>query len=272
MIAFPNIDPVLHLGPLNIRWYAMMYILGFAVTYFVIEKRAKETKLPFAPTDSGDLIAGLIFGLLIGARLGFVLFYKPGYYLMDPFKIFALWEGGMSFHGGFIGVLLVALWFCRKRAIGFLDLCDMVSPAAPLGLALGRLGNFINGELWGKPSTVPWAMVFPNDPTHLPRHPSQLYELLTEGLLLAAVLWGIRNKRLPSGTMLGVFIAGYGCARIFCEFFREPDAELVFGLIPRGMFLSLPMVLGGAALIWWAKMRQPSSPISGEVPAIAEGA
>jgi phosphatidylglycerol:prolipoprotein diacylglycerol transferase len=261
VIPFPNPDPVLHLGPLNVRWYAMMYIIGFVVAYFVIEKRYKEMKLPLKPTDTGDLITGLIFGLLIGARLGFVLFYKPEYYLLHPDKVFAVWEGGMSFHGGFIGVLLVALWFCRRRNLRFTDICDMAAPAAPIGLALGRLGNFINGELWGRPTDLPWGMVFPADPTHLARHPSQLYELGLEGIVLAGVLWTIRTWKLPSGTLLGVFIAGYGVARSLCEFVREPDAPLVWDLVPRGMFLSIPMILAGLAIIWWARRRNYYPPV-----------
>jgi phosphatidylglycerol:prolipoprotein diacylglycerol transferase len=263
LIAFPNPDPVLHLGPLNIRWYAMMYIIAFAVAYFVIEKRYKEMKLPLKPTDTGDLVAGLIFGLLIGARLGFVVFYKPEYYLLHPDKVLALWEGGMSFHGGFIGVMLALAIFARRHRLNLLRVCDYMACAAPFGLVLVRLANFVNGELWGRPSTLPWAMIFPGAGDGLPRHPSQLYEALLEGVVSAIVLtilfWKTDARHRP-GLLFGVGLSLYGAARFLMEFFRQPDAgleNLPWGLT-MGQTLSLPMLLVGLVFALRAGRLPPS--------------
>jgi phosphatidylglycerol:prolipoprotein diacylglycerol transferase len=240
------------LGPMTFRWYGFMYILGFTFGYLILKKRMRETGVTLAGTLPGDLVVYMITGVLVGARLGYVLFYKPVDYFLNPGSAMQFWAGGMSFHGGLIGALIAGFVFCKQNKIDFYRLADTLIPAVPIGLGLGRLGNFINGELWGRASDVPWAMVFPSDPAGLPRHPSQLYELGLEGVVLALVLWGLRHRGLPSGALFWIFVTGYGVCRLVAEQFREPDAHLSY-LIPHvsaGMVITAPMLLLGGFMLW----------------------
>jgi phosphatidylglycerol---prolipoprotein diacylglyceryl transferase len=258
MLVHPQFDPVaFHIGPLAVRWYGLMYLVGFVLFVVLGKHRARQNLLTgWHPRDVDDMLFFGVFGVILGGRLGYVLFYKLGYYAQHPLEIFALWQGGMSFHGGLIGVLLALALFAHRRHKRWLDVTDFVAPLIPLGLAAGRLGNFINGELWGRPTNVPWAMVFPQVDT-LPRHPSQLYELGLEGLALFAILWIYARRRRPVGALSGLFLIGYGAARFFVEFFREPDAFLgVLALgLSMGQWLSLPMIAAGIALMAWAYWR-----------------
>ncbi|HUH94096.1 MAG TPA: prolipoprotein diacylglyceryl transferase [Casimicrobiaceae bacterium] len=258
MLVHPQFDPVaFHIGPLAVRWYGLMYLVGFVLFVVLGKYRARQNLLTgWHPRDVDDMLFFGVFGVILGGRLGYVLFYKPGYYALHPLETLALWQGGMSFHGGLIGVLLALALFAQRRHKRWLDVTDFVAPLVPLGLAAGRLGNFINGELWGRPTNVPWAMVFPQVDT-LPRHPSQLYELGLEGLVLFAILWVYAHRRRPVGAVSGLFLIGYGAARFFVEFFREPDAFLgVLALgLSMGQWLSLPMIAAGIALMVWAYWR-----------------
>jgi phosphatidylglycerol:prolipoprotein diacylglycerol transferase len=258
MLVHPQFDPVaFHIGPLAVRWYGLMYLVGFVLFVILGKQRARQNLLTgWHPRDVDDMLFFGVFGVILGGRLGYVLFYKLGYYVAHPLEIFALWQGGMSFHGGLIGVLLALALFAHRRHKRWLEVTDFVAPLIPLGLAAGRLGNFINGELWGRPTNVPWAMVFPQVDT-LPRHPSQLYELGLEGLALFAVLWIYARRRRPVGAVSGLFLIGYGAARFCVEFFREPDAFLgVLALgLSMGQWLSLPMMAAGIALMAWAYWR-----------------
>jgi phosphatidylglycerol---prolipoprotein diacylglyceryl transferase len=248
VIPFHNINSTLvQIGPVKIHWYGVMYILAFTLGGYLLQFRAKETHLDLSKETLSDFVFYLFLGVLLGGRLGYILFYDPIRYFSHFDQIIRVWEGGMSFHGGFIGTLVAGLIFCYKNKLDFYKLADTVLPAIPLGLGLGRLGNFINGELYGRAADVPWSMIFPMDPYHIPRHPSQLYELGLEGILLFSMVWMLRKRALPSGAMFWLFIAGYGLCRIFGEFFREPDAQLSF-LFPNttaGMILSMPMFLIG---------------------------
>jgi phosphatidylglycerol:prolipoprotein diacylglycerol transferase len=251
-MPFPQIDPVfLRLGPLEFRWYGLMYIVGFLAAYFIIQSAARRRELPLAKDDVADLVFAVAMGIILGGRLGYVLFYNFGFYLAHPLKIFAVWEGGMSFHGGLLGALAAGYWFVRKRKLSFAAMLDCGFQAAPVGLGLGRLGNFINGELYGRPTDLPWGVVFPGG-GQLPRHPSQLYEAVLEGVVLFVVLRLVARRRLPDGTVFWTFVALYGLFRSFVEFFREPDQHLGFfaGWVTMGQLLSLPMLLvgGGMAL------------------------
>jgi phosphatidylglycerol:prolipoprotein diacylglycerol transferase len=258
MLVHPQFDPIaFKLGPLAVRWYGLMYLVAFVAFMLLGKLRARQNLLTgWHPRDVDDMLFYGVFGVILGGRLGYVLFYKPLHYLQHPLEILSVWEGGMSFHGGFLGVLF-ALWlFARQRGKRFLDVTDFVAPLVPLGLAAGRLGNFINGELWGRVTSVPWAMVFPAAGPE-PRHPSQLYQLGLEGLLLFVLLWMYTRRRRPTGAASGVFLIGYGTCRFVAEFAREPDAFL--GLLAfslsMGQWLSLPMVGGGVALLAWSYRR-----------------
>ncbi len=264
MLQFPQFDPVaLRLGPLAIHWYGLMYLLAFAFVYLLGRyriKRGQGGNLTYK--DLEDLIFYSVLGVVLGGRLGYVLFYKPGYYLSHPLEIAFLWEGGMSFHGGLIGVILVMLLFARKKGVSFFTISDFIAPLIPLGLGAGRLGNFINGELWGRPSDLPWAMVFPQSGSMLPRHPSQLYELGLEGLVLFALLWWFSSKPRPSGQVSAMFLMGYGAFRFLVEFTREPDnfLGLLAGGMSMGQWLSLPMFLGGLVLFVLTARRSSRQP------------
>jgi phosphatidylglycerol:prolipoprotein diacylglycerol transferase len=255
MLVHPQFDPVaFSIGPLSVRWYGLMYLVGFALFVVLGKLRAKRELLTgWHPRDIDDMLFYGVLGVIVGGRLGYVVFYKPLHYLANPHEILAVWMGGMSFHGGFLGVL-VALWlFARRRNKRTLDVLDFVAPLVPLGLAAGRLGNFINGELVGRVTDVPWGMVFPQHDA-LPRHPSQLYQFALEGVLLFAILWIYTRHRRPMGAASGLFLAGYGVFRFVAEYFREPDAflqALPLGLT-MGQWLSLPMMLAGVALMVWA--------------------
>lgn len=250
-LSFPEIDPVFfRLGPLQFRWYGLMYLLGLLAAYFLIKHRAAIRNIPLDKPQLSDLIVYAAFGVFLGGRLGYTLFYKTAYYLQNPLKILAVWEGGMSFHGGLLGVCL-ALWlFCRKKGFAAYTIADLAAQVAPIGLGLGRLGNFINGELYGRPTDVSWCMVFPRGGSAC-RHPSQLYEAALEGMVLFGMLWFLGRKTTPPGTVFWSFIAGYGLFRSFAELFREPDAHLGFILGPMtmGQLLSIPMILLGLTML-----------------------
>ncbi len=260
MLIHPQFDPVaIHLGPFAIRWYGLMYLVGFVAFLYLGRWRARKNVLNgWRPGDVDDLLFYGVLGVVLGGRLGQVIFYEPAYYFSHPLEIVAVWKGGMSFHGGLLGVLLaIALW-ARKQGRTFLEVTDFVVPLVPLGLAAGRIGNFINGELWGRPAPpdLPWAMVFPQV-DDLPRHPSQLYQALGEGLLLFVFLWWFTARPRPRGVASGAFLIGYGLLRFAAEYFREPDAG-IFGhsyVVSMGQWLSLPMVLAGLVLILWARRR-----------------
>lgn len=263
MLVHPQFDPVaIHLGPFGIHWYGLMYLLGFMTFIWLGRKRLRATHANLLPQGEGakfldDLLFYGVLGVIIGGRLGEVLFYNPDYYFSHPEKILAVWEGGMSFHGGFLGVLVAMAIFARSRHIGWLALMDFIAPLTPPGLAFGRIGNFINGELWGRPTEMPWGMVFPQV-DGLPRHPSQLYEFALEGVLLFALLWLYSRQPRPSGAVLGLAIAAYGCFRFLAEFTRTPD-DGIFGLmtlgVSMGQWLSLPMILAGVLLMMYAHRR-----------------
>ena len=268
MLIHPQFDPVaitfgpFHvagtmLGPFAIRWYGLMYLLAFIFVIVLGRRRASQNLLTgWHPRDIDDMLFYGVFGVILGGRLGYVLFYKPLYYLLHPLEIFQVWQGGMSFHGGFLGVL-VALWFyARKRGRPWLDVTDFVAPLVPLGLAAGRLGNFINGELVGRVTSGPWAMVFPQVDA-LPRHPSQLYELALEGLVLFVILWTYASRYRPMGAVSGLFLVGYGTLRFIGEFAREPDIFLGYlaGGFTMGQWLSMPMIAIGLIMMIWAYRR-----------------
>ena len=262
MLVHPQFDPVaVHLGPLAIRWYGLMYLVGFALVWLV-GRYAIKTR-PHAAWTAQDLDDALFYGILgtiLGGRLGYVLFYKFGEYLGEPWRIFFVWEGGMSFHGGFLGVIIALLWYARSRRQSWLAITDFIAPLVPLGLGAGRLGNFINAELWGRAASVPWATVFPAV-DRVPRHPSQLYEFALEGVVLFVVLWWYAAKPRPRGAVSAWFLIGYGAFRFAVEFTREPDSFL--GLLALGLsmgqWLSLPMIAAGVALLIWARFYGPTN-------------
>ena len=262
-LQFPNIDPVfLRLGPIQLRWYGLMYMISFIAGYFLLKRLAKRKKLGLSTDDLYDLLFFLILGVMVGGRLGYVLFYDLGSYLQRPIEILYIWQGGMSFHGGFAGVVLATLFLCWKRKWNFWEISDLVCAAAPIGLGLVRLGNFINGELYGRQTTVPWGMVFPAG-GDVVRHPSQLYEALLEGLVLFVIVQWLYRKDLYPGTVTWAFIGCYGLFRFLVEFVREPDAHILFDLGPltRGQLLTFPMLaVGLAMLIIFARRRLPEKP------------
>lgn len=253
-IPFPAFDPVLvAFGPFVIRWYALAYIAGLLLGWRLLKRIVQRPGWRLSQEQVDDLLFYATLGVIVGGRLGFVLFYHPGYYLFHPLQILAVWQGGMSFHGGLIGVIVACFVFARRHGLPVLEIGDAAAVVAPIGLFFGRLANFINAELWGRVTDVPWAVVFPGAGDE-PRHPSQLYEAFLEGIVLFAVLQLMaRGARDPAiaGRLGGVFLLGYGLARGFVEFFREPDAHLghLFGVITMGQLLSLPMALAGLALI-----------------------
>ena len=259
MIPYPQFDPIfLRLGPLAFRWYGLMYLLGLAAAYFLIKARAKARDIPLSPQLLSDLIVFSALGIFLGGRVGYVLFYNLPYYLDHPLSIFAVWEGGMSFHGGFLGTC-VALWvFCRKKGFSPYPIADLAAGATPIGLGLGRIGNFINGELFGRESDVSWCMVFPQGGP-VCRHPSQLYEAALEGLLLFIVLTIINRVSTPPGTIFWSFISGYGLTRFSVEYFRQPDIHLGFiiGTFTMGQLLCIPMILVGILMIIRGYRTQP---------------
>lgn len=253
MLVHPNIDPVaFSIGPLAVRWYGLMYLAGFAAAWWLGTRRIARGAAPVTRAQFDDMIFFGLLGVILGGRLGYILFYKPAEYFAQPLKILAIWEGGMSFHGGLLGVM-AAMWFIsRRHRIDYLRLMDFVAPLCPLGLAAGRLANFINGELWGRVTDLPWGMVF-RGAGDAPRHPSQLYQFALEGLALFALLWWYSSKPRARGRVSGMFLVGYGVFRFIAEFAREPDAFLGFlalGLT-MGQWLCLPMIAGGIVLLAW---------------------
>ncbi len=258
-IVFPEIDPVLvNIGPVAIRWYALAYISGIVLGYFFIKHlNARQSEPLLTPKQLEDMMMWAVIGIIIGGRLGYVLFYKPDYYLAHPQDIIAIWKGGMSFHGGLLGVIGAFYVFSRWQKVGYLKLMDLVACAAPVGLFFGRMANFINAELYGRVSDVPWAVIFPYTDGR-PRHPSQLYEALLEGALLFTVLYGLikfTHAAQKPGLLSGVFLIGYGASRAFVELFREPDAHLGFilGPLTMGQLLCVPMLLVGGYLVFAAR-------------------
>ena len=264
MLIYPKIDPIaLEIGPLAVRWYGLMYLLAFLQFWWLGRHRIlthpRLVRDGWRVAELDDLLFYGVIGVIAGGRLGQVLFYEPAYYLQHPLEILAVWHGGMSFHGGFLGVLVAMALYVRKTGRNWLDVTDFIAPLVPLGLATGRIGNFINGELWGRVAdpTLPWAMIFPHVDS-LPRHPSQLYQAGLEGVALFIVLWLFSGRERPSGAVSGAFLIGYGAFRFAAEYFRTPDAG-IFGLsetVSMGQWLSLPMVLAGFALAAWAYRRR----------------
>ena len=252
-LAYPNIDPVFFsIGPFAVRWYGLAYVAGFILAGLIVRSLSRRWEVGLSDDDLLDIVLMAVVGLVVGARLGYVLFYGVGGYWSDPLSILAFWDGGMSFHGGLIGIMLAGVLVARRKGIPVLRLYDLGAVGAPLGIFLGRIANFINGELWGRETDVPWGMVFPSAPGNSPRHPSQLYEALLEGLLLFVVLFLLSRKRRGDGLIIGTLLALYGVFRIFVEFFREPDIQLGFvtGSFTMGQVLSLPMVAIGVWLVW----------------------
>ena len=257
MLTHPQFDPIaLQLGPVAVHWYGLTYLAAFALAMWAGLRRIRhepfastQAPRPWTPRDFEDLLFAAVLGVIVGGRLGYCLFYKPGYYAAHPLEIFAIWTGGMSFHGGLLGVIAAMVWFARTRQRSLWQVPDCVAPCVPLGLACGRVGNFINGELWGRfaPVDLPWGMVFPQSGSTLPRHPSQVYQFLLEGLLLFVLLWLYARKPRAEGRVAALFLIGYGVFRFIAEFFREPDSFL--GLLALGMsmgqWLCLPMVVFG---------------------------
>ncbi len=255
MLVHPDFDPVaFSIGPLAVRWYGLMYLLGFGLAWWLGLRRIDAGKAPIDRRQFDDLIFYAVLGVILGGRLGYVLFYKPGYYASHPLEIPAVWQGGMSFHGGLLGVI-AAMWLAaRKHKVDFLRLMDFIAPLCPLGLAAGRMGNFINGELWGRPTDLPWGMLFRNA-GGVPRHPSQLYEFALEGVTLFVLLWWFSSTPRKRGEVSALFLIGYGCLRFLAEFAREPDSFLGFLALgmTMGQWLCVPMIAGGIALFAWAR-------------------
>jgi len=260
MLVHPNFDPVaIHLGPLAIRWYGLMYLVGFGLAFWLGRlriARAMAGRVSLVALD--DLLFFGVLGVVLGGRLGYVLFYKPAYYFSHPLEILAVWHGGMAFHGGFLGVLLAIWCVARKHGLRWLELTDFLAPLSPLAFAAGRLGNFINGELYGRVTDAPWGMLFQaHGAGPLPRHPSQLYQFALEGVLLFVILWVFSARPRPLGAVSGAFLIGYGTFRFAVEYFREPDDFL--GLLSlnlsMGQWLSAPMVVAGLGLLFWAWRR-----------------
>jgi len=272
MLMYPQFDPIaVRLGPLAIHWYGISYLVAFALFYWLATRRlthpqfaAVRQPAPWARRDIEDLLFWGVLGVIVGGRLGYCLFYKPGWYLAHPLEIFAIWQGGMSFHGGLLGVIGAVMLWAHRRGRPWLEVTDLVAPCVPLGLASGRIGNFINGELWGRLASpeLPWAMVFPQSGSLAPRHPSQIYQFLLEGVLLFVLLWLYARGPRRMGQVSGAFLMGYGVLRFIAEYFREPDAFLgLLGLgLSMGQWLCVPMVLVGVAMWLWASRRDRVAP------------
>lgn len=260
MLQYPAIDPVaIAIGPLKIHWYGLMYLVGIGAAWWLAKRRLAQ----FDPTWNKDTLSDLVFwcalGVIVGGRLGYVLFYDLASYIANPALALRIWEGGMSFHGGFLGVLLAVLWFAHKHKKPFWALVDFIAPLVPIGLGAGRIGNFINAELWGKASSVPWAMIFPTDPAQLPRHPSQLYQFALEGVALFVILWLYTRKPRPTMAVSGLFATCYGVFRFIVEFVRVPDSQLgylAFDWLTMGQVLCVPMIAVGLGLMVMAYKRE----------------
>ena len=266
MLVHPQFNPIaLQLGPVAIHWYGLTYLAAFGLFLWLASLRVAQPQFErngWTRRDVEDLLFYGVLGVVIGGRLGYTLFYKPGYYAAHPLEVFAVWKGGMAFHGGLLGVIAAMALFARSRQRRFLEVMDLVAPCVPTGLAFGRIGNFINGELWGRVAdpSLPWAMVFPQSGSDLPRHPSQLYQFALEGLLLFVLMWFYAKKPRPLGQVAAAFTVGYGVFRFIAEYFREPDGFL--GLLTfnmsMGQWLCVPMVIFGAAVWLWSARRAPT--------------
>ena len=254
MLYYPTINPeALQLGPVKIHWYGLMYLLGFAIAWLLALYRANKPNSGWDKDQVADFIFYSALGVILGGRIGYMLFYDFSGLISDPLSLFKIWQGGMSFHGGLIGVVIAAWLFARRYHKTWCEVADFAAPLVPLGLAAGRLGNFINGELWGRVTTMPWGMVFPDAGT-LPRHPSQLYEFLLEGIVLFIILWWFSAKKRPPFAVAALFLLLYGLFRFTVEFFRQPDPQLgfvAFGWLSQGQLLSIPMMLVGAIALFW---------------------
>ena len=268
MLVHPQFNPVaLALGPVQIHWYGLTYLVAFGLFMLLASARARQPQYAQAgwtKRDVEDLLFWGVVGVVLGGRIGYALFYKPGHYLANPLEILALWKGGMSFHGGMLGVILAMMAYARSRGRPWLQVTDLIAPCVPTGLASGRIGNFINGELWGRAAdpSLPWAMVFPQSGSNLPRHPSQLYQFALEGLLLFVLLWLYARRPRATGQVSGAFLVGYGVLRFIAEYFREPDAflgTLALGL-SMGQWLCVPMIAAGVALWVWAGRQTTTLP------------
>lgn len=259
MFLYPGFDPVaLRIGPLAVRWYGITYLVGFAAAWYLGKRRAARADSPVTPLQVDDLIFYAALGIILGGRIGYMLFYGFDQILENPLNVFRIWEGGMSFHGGFLGVLLAMWLYARRLGKAFFQLMDFVAPLVPIGLGAGRIGNFINGELWGAPTTVPWAFIVDGEA----RHPSQLYEAGLEGLTLFLILWLYSSRPRPTMAVSAMFLIGYGVFRFAVEFVRLPDAHigyLAFGWLTMGQVLTLPMFVFGGILLWRAYRGQPAT-------------
>lgn len=252
MLHYPHLNPIaFKIGPLAVHWYGLMYLFSFGAGFLLGLYRAKKAPAQWNANLITDLVFYVAIGVIVGGRVGYMIFYDLPGFIHNPLTLFQVWDGGMSFHGGFLGVLCAMLLYCRKFKKSFFTVTDFIAPIIPIGLAAGRLGNFINGELWGRVTTVPWGMVYPNAGP-LPRHPSELYEFLLEGVFLFIILWWYSSKPRPKMAVSGLFALGYGCVRIFCELFRVPDPQygyLLWGWVTAGQLYSLPMVAVGIWLL-----------------------
>ena len=263
VLPYPEIDPILfQIGPLAIRWYALAYLSGLLLGWRYVHLLNRRPPQVMQPAQIDDLLLWITLGVVLGGRFGYVLFYNFGFYLEHPLRAFEIWQGGMSFHGGLLGVVAAMALFAWRQKVALLPMADLLACATPIGLFFGRLANFINGELYGRPTHVPWAMVFPNDPDQLPRHPSQLYEAALEGLVLFLLLFWLaryRDIRTKPGMATGIFLIGYAISRMLVELVRQPDAQLglLAGGSTMGQQLSIPMVLFGAYLVWRATRQKP---------------
>ncbi len=259
MLNYPKISPdIIALGPLKIRWYGLMYVLGFITAYYLIRNEARRKELGINEEEAYDLIFHLIVGVILGGRFGYIIFYNAAFYFSNPLEMLKVYQGGMSFHGGLIGVLLAGFIYCKKKKISFVPIADVGAMAGALGLGFGRIGNFINAELYGRvtDASFPLAMIFPTDPTQQPRHPSQLYESFFEGFLMFAILYFINHKNVRPGTIVGTFIMLYGTFRFFIEYVREPDVQIgyIFNIFSMGQILCFPMILLGLGIILYANI------------------
>ncbi len=255
MLIFPNIDPIaITIGPIKVHWYGLMYLIGFIGVYFLGRYRARQVWSPITPESIEDLVTYGALGVILGGRIGYILFYNTSEFIHNPLVLIKIWEGGMSFHGGMLGVFLAMWLYSKKVKCSIFQLTDIIAPLAPIGLGAGRIGNFINSELWGRPTDVSWAMVFPNGGL-LARHPSQLYEAFLEGIVLFIILWIYSSKQRPVMATTGMALFFYGWFRFFVEFFRMPDAQLGFmalDWVTMGQILSTPMIVIGAGMFYFA--------------------
>lgn len=264
MFIYPYINPVaVSIGPIKVHWYGIMYLVAFISAWFLANWRVKRYALKWSAEQIGDLIFYAALGVVLGGRIGYMLFYNTTQLLQDPLSLFKIWQGGMSFHGGLIGVLLAISFFAHKIKKSFLDVADFVTPLVPIGLAFGRVGNFINGELWGRITNMPWGMVFPFVDEQ-PRHPSQLYEIGLEGIGLFIIVWWYASKPRPAGCVAAIFLIFYAISRLIVECFRQPDKQLgfvAFHWLTMGQLLSIPMLCIGLFL-WWTKRNEKLSTVN----------